>query len=139
MATPALWPFLEAQPGLLQHVLQWNADVLESMGKKLATVGADTAGTLGGSVCHGAGLGAGQYAAVEAVVEKADKRVQVMLSIARCHGRQVCHADTLVAACLMDDMGTLTSFVCPCRLGHDARFKPTFDADQHSSVAALLA
>ena len=136
VATPTAWPLLEEHPSVLQHVLHWNAVTLKTMGKKLGAVAADTAAALEGD---GAVLGPTHYGAVEAVVEKADKKVQVMLAIARCQGRQVCHADTLVATCLMDDAGALAAFMRRCHPGHDAKFKPTFTADPSSNVAALLA
>ena len=144
-AAPGAWPPIETHPGLMQHVLQWNADTLTAFGKKLASMGNEVGEALSGSGGGGEGsggageLGAKQYGEVEGIVEKADKKVQVMLSIARCQGRQVCHADTLVVACLMDDDGKLTRFTKRCTPGHDAKFKPTFVPEASSSVAALMA
>ena len=79
------------------------------------------------------------YAKLEPAIEKLDKRVKVAASIARCGGRQVCHADTLVSACLLDDDGSLTKFERKVKLEVDKKFKPTFAEDKGSSVSCLIA
>ena len=123
----AIWDAIDRHPGLMQHILQWNANTLRSMSQKLSAelhervlsalagpASSDTAAIPG----ENAMLAPEHYAAVGALVdetaarlaelvphadlERAEKRVAVMRSIAQCNGRQVCHADTLVVACLLD-------------------------------------
>lgn len=54
-------------------------------------------------------------------------------------GCQVCHADTLVAAYILDDENTMAQFARRCQAGHDQKFKPTFEPNNSSSVVALVA
>lgn len=63
----------------------------------------------------------------------------IMLSIVRTDAEQVCHADTLVAAVLLDDEGRLAPYSLPCRAGHDARLRPTFEPEEGSPIATIVA
>lgn len=140
----AVWAALERMPPVMQHCLQWNADTLRSMGRKLGQVEGGVASALGGTSSAELGaaaapLGPEQYAAVRSVVDSASKRLAVMASIVKSEGKQICHADTLVVACLLDDGGQLAPYCVDSRLTHDANHKPQFVAEPGSTLSALLA
>ena len=54
---------------------------------------------------------------------------------------QVCHADTLVAALLLDDKDALGPYTKKCRASHDAQLKPKplLDGCEDSRLAVLMA
>ncbi len=54
---------------------------------------------------------------------------------------QVCHADTLVIALLLDTTDALTPFTRRCVASHDAQLKPKpkFEGAAESAVAVLVA
>ena len=103
------------------------------------------------------------YARLQLGADRADKRVKILLSIAHCCGRQVCHADTLVVAALLDDRaasgdggaassssstsaeavgsggGGVAAFERPCKLEADRHGRPTFAHDPASRVVVLHA
>jgi hypothetical protein len=136
--SPEIWAHFEASPSIVQHVLQWNADTLKAMGKKLASLDAEVRKSLSGGDGAG-GLTASQYGSAAEAVSKAEKRVKVMSSITRSFGRQVCHADTLVAACLLDGGGHVARFEQKSMVRHDSNSKPIFTHDETSSIATLVA
>jgi hypothetical protein len=132
---PVVWSLLDEHPHILQHVLQWNADTMRAMSNKLTTLEAETAQALSSAN----GINVEQYMAAGEVVSKAEKRIKVMNSIAKCCGRQLCHADTLVAACLLDGTPDLAQFIQRSKVDHDQACNPIFIADESSTVGALLA
>ena len=92
------------------------------------------------------------YERLRPCVDRVDKRIRILVSISHCRGRQVCHADTLVAAALLDDRpaaagggsadfggGGVASFERPCKLEADAHGRPSFAPDPASRVAVLYA
>ena len=138
---PAIWKAIDADPVLTKHIQLWNSEMTRTIGEKVANFPNEIALALGakaaGSVTSVASPES--YAKLEPAIEKLDKRVKVAASIARCGGRQVCHADTLVSACLLDDDGSLTKFERKVKLEVDKKFKPTFAEDKGSSVSCLIA
>lgn len=62
-----------------------------------------------------------------------------MLSIARNGGLQMPLADPLVSAALLDVGASLAPYERRCRVGHDAKGRPTFEADSGSTVGTLVA
>ncbi len=155
-ACAGVWEVLDRYPAVVQHALLWNATTLREQSSKLA--GGLEAGVERALGAESGALRPEQYAAVAVEIEralaeaggrlelaagggvdKADKKVKIMESIARCEGRQLCHADTLVAACLLDAKSELVPYARPVKLGFDAKFKPTFEEDASSRVWSLLA
>ena len=136
---PAVWGAIDASAPLSRHIQLWNAETVREMGKKIAKLPSEIDTALGAADGPAAdAITAASYSKLQPTVEKLDKRVKVLLSISSCAGRQVCHADTLVAAALVDD-GSLTKFERPIKLEIDAKLKPTMAADPASTVVAYVA
>ena len=127
VSAPATWRAIDADAGLARHIAVWNADIVESMNAKVARLSADIVDTLGSREAPGAA----EYGAIAPLAAAADKKLAVIRSISSCLGRQVCHADTLVAACLLDDEGELGRYTVRCTAG--------LEPDAASSLCALLA
>lgn len=137
-ACASLWAGFERHAGLVQHIMQWNANTLRAMSLKLAGVQGQVETALGPISTDE--LQPGQYEALLPSVESAEKKLAVMRSIVVSHGKQLCHADTLVAACLLDaEGGRLREFARPIKQAFDGKWKPTYEEDASSNVFALIA
>ena len=137
----AIWAAIDAHPGLTRHIQLWNASIVREMGGKIAKYPSDIDKALGPAPAAGSPpvtLTDDSYGKLEGDTEKLDKRVKILLSITQCRGRQVCHADTLVATCLLDDP-RLAAYERPCKLAVDTKFKPTMEALPGSNVYGLIA
>jgi len=131
---PALWQWLQTDATLLAIIRAWNAQTLRGFAPKVERGMQEVSAMLEG--------GSGDaFSRVGQALEGLDKKVQVMRSITKCEGRQVCHADTLVVALLLDTADALTPYSRRCRASHDAhgKPKPLFDGEGESSVAVLHA
>jgi len=137
----AIWQAIDADAGLTRHIQLWNSDTLRSMGAKISRLHDEIDTVVGGAVERMTTVpGAATYEKLLPAIERTDKRIKVLLSIAACGGRQICHADTLLAAALLDDDGSISKFERPCKLELDAtESKPSFAPDAASTVAVLIA
>jgi len=132
---PKIWEWINADAALVSTIRLWNATVLNGFTPKMIASLQEVSKMLqeGGE--------ATPFVDIGQTLNGLDKKVQVMRSITRCEGQQVCHADTLVAAILLDADGVLAPFIHICRAGHDATGKPKalFDAVGDSALHVLYA
>jgi len=135
---PAVWHAIDADAALTRHIALWNADTLRSMAAKISKLPDEVSGVLGTDISRLPN--SADFGKLGAAVERYDKRMKILLSITACEGKQVCHADTLVAASLLDASGALSRFERPVELALNAsNNKPTFARDEGSSVVGLMA
>lgn len=130
---PELWDWLKCESDIVQVVHAWNAEVMRGFAPKVEGIMRDIAATTSTEP---------DFQKLQVVLEVADKKVAIMNSIAQCDGLQVCHADTLVAATLIDASGILATYERRCRVGRTANMTkpaPVYEESDGSTVCILAA
>ena len=120
----------------VQRVVQeWNRITLSNQAPKVEALMRDVTRALQ------TGGGEPAFADVYRLAEEASKKVTILSQIGRADGLQVCHADTLVACCLLDTEGVLTGFERRCEVSWDDKYsgRPLFEAAEASAVCTLWA
>ena len=143
ISCPEAWPAIRADRPLSSLIALWNDTIVQSMSSSRVVAGMSAAvrealATRGAGGGEGAARGA-YYAKLEDMCLKAEKKVAVMLQIARSGGEQMCHADTLVATVLLDRSGGLCRREVRCKVAADERARLKVEPEEGGSVAALLA
>mmetsp|Transcript_36281 Transcript_36281/g.117296 ORF Transcript_36281/g.117296 Transcript_36281/m.117296 type:complete len:379 (+) Transcript_36281:139-1275(+) len=138
---PAIWEAIDADASLTKHIQLWNSQTIRNIAGNVSGFADDVEAAIGpvGDEATTSVTDAEGHKKLRPMIERLDKCVQILLSISTREGRQACHADTLVAAVLLDDDGAVTKFERACKLEVDAQMKPTFAADPTSRVFALVA
>lgn len=156
VSAPDVWNNLEKDLGLLALVKLWNTETIRAMTQKIADFPAamekifpparprkksmfkKSKGVAGLKPEAVVAPKDEQYVAHVKLLEKLDKRVQVLLNISQSRAKQMPHADTLAIASLLDDDGGTVKFERKVSLAVDERNKPTFAEDPSSTVYALV-
>ena len=131
---------IDANANLTRHVRLWNAQTLRSFSSKLAQLNA-TIETVFGKTMDSATpvVTEDQFRSVAAALKGTDKKFAILTSIGLSAGRQLCHADTMVAACLVDELGALEKFTRRCKPAYDASCALTYPPDKLATTAVLIA
>jgi hypothetical protein len=185
-----LWDCLLADKELVGMIGAWNAQTLKTFAPKVSK-GMNEIKAICDKSTAGPDATSPLWPELLVLLEGIDKKVQVMKSITKCKGSQVCaalsppqaraicrprvtcrpwprflahslplsfpralasdpfasgcvqvcHADTLVAALLLDDKDALGPYTKKCRASHDAQLKPkpVLDGCEDSRLAVLMA
>jgi hypothetical protein len=185
-----LWDCLLADKELVGMISAWNAQTLKTFAPKVSK-GMNEIKAICDKSTAGPDATSPLWPELLVLLEGIDKKVQVMKSITKCKGSQVCaalsppqaraicrprvtcrpwprilahslplsfpralasdpfasgcvqvcHADTLVAALLLDDKDALGPYTKKCRASHDAQLnpKPVLDGCEDSRLAVLMA
>jgi len=135
-----LWDCLLADKELVGMISAWNAQTLKTFAPKVSK-GMNEIKAICDKSTAGPDATSPLWPELLVLLEGIDKKVQVMKSITKCKGSQVCHADTLVAALLLDDKDALLLYTKKCRASHDEQLKPkpVLDGCEDSRLAVLMA
>lgn len=129
-----MWPLLAADPALCRLIRLWNASIVSRFAKRLSSKSAElgAAAVLPSSgaddVCI---TGDGHFGTVARLATEMEKMIAVVHSIGTSRGEQMCLADPLVAAALMDSSERLGPFIKPAKARHGPHAS--------GAVSALLA
>uniref|UniRef100_A0A7S0LH34 Uncharacterized protein n=1 Tax=Coccolithus braarudii TaxID=221442 RepID=A0A7S0LH34_9EUKA len=137
-ATPEsshLWAAIHADEPLMRLMQAWNTAIMRSHAEKVRLMAVEVAEKAASADQNDAEF---PFSELAPSAERAEKRMAVIKSILGNSGLQICHADTLLAAALLDGDGLLEKYTrrvsCEC----DKSGKPTFKLEEGSHVAALV-
>jgi len=132
-----LWPLLERDEGLMKLTYIWNAATVRKAAKHLQLLGKQLVAASDANTSWDF-----MFNEVANSYNKSTHTLAILGEIARLKGREICLADPLIAAILLDDDGALAKFVRPCslRFGKSGRIHTdTSEAAAQSKVGLLTA
>eukprot|EP00416_Gambierdiscus_australes_P039761 CAMPEP_0171097440 /NCGR_PEP_ID=MMETSP0766_2-20121228/47546_1 /TAXON_ID=439317 /ORGANISM="Gambierdiscus australes, Strain CAWD 149" /LENGTH=395 /DNA_ID=CAMNT_0011556637 /DNA_START=1 /DNA_END=1188 /DNA_ORIENTATION=- len=127
-----LWEVLSTDAGLIGVVREWNAASVRRCAQRVA----DMCEQLIRDVEQG-GATEATFEKVEGAVAKSKHSIAILQEIAGVKGNEICLADPLVAAALVDDTGDLVPFLCRARVNISEDGRPQFVDDESSQLAVL--
>ena len=139
---PELWAALERDRSLIASIHAWNGSTIRRQAPKIEGIAREMSELLAHADQSGAGT---PFAAFGQKASEIDKKVKMLLSITKCDGLQVCHADTVVIAALLDESGEIARYERRCATNLDpslGRAEPDLSSQAaagSSNVSALVA
>ena len=120
---PAIWQYIDSQAGLTRHIQAWNTHMIASIADKIAKLPTDVRAALDDDADGARTKGDAHYSRLDPYINQVDKRVQILVAITACRGKQVCHADTLVSAAILDESGSLAKYERPSPAGPERLYQ----------------
>eukprot|EP00929_Paragymnodinium_shiwhaense_P030615 TRINITY_DN17316_c0_g1_i1.p1 TRINITY_DN17316_c0_g1~~TRINITY_DN17316_c0_g1_i1.p1 ORF type:complete len:432 (+),score=125.36 TRINITY_DN17316_c0_g1_i1:81-1376(+) len=129
------WKALAAgDEGLMTIVREWNVASVQRCAKRLKTMCKQML-----AACDTGQPDAALFGTIRSTYEKNQKSIDILSEIARLAGDQICLADPIVSAVLLDERGELAAYEKRSAVRLSKSGQPTLTPDKSSSVALLHA